>query len=147
MSRTTRLVQIVLRPQNTQVFSSLKSEACEQTNSVLRQISSSTYMSPQFYMRILSSFMANVNIIANNKKQNFLRLLCSIIWIVPLWSKSLDFTSFGENAITSIFVKRWDSLGFLKKMVRKNANIGQKMNSLLLAKMPSLRFSPRDGIL
>ena len=103
-------------------------------------------MSPQFYMRILSSFMANVNIIANNKKQNFLRLLCSIIWIVPLWSKSLDFTSFGENASTSIFAKGWDSLGFSKKMVKKTATIAQKMNSLLLAKMPSLRFLPGDGI-
>ena len=57
-----------------------------------------------------------------------------------------EFTSFAENAITSIFAKGWDSLGFSKKMVRKNANIGQKMNSLLLAKMPSLRFSPGDGI-
>ena len=50
-------------------LSSLNSEACEQTNSVLRKITSSTtYMSPQFYMRILSLFMANLNIIANNKK-------------------------------------------------------------------------------
>ena len=53
------------------------------------------------------------------------------------WSEN-EFTSFDENAITSIFAKGWDSLGFSKKMVRKNANIGQKMNSLLLAKMPSL---------
>ena len=51
-----------------QGLSSLKSEAYEQTNSVLRQISSSTYMSPQFYMRILSLLMANLDIIANNKK-------------------------------------------------------------------------------
>ena len=87
-------------------------------------------MSPQFYMRILWLFMANMNIIANNKKLNLLRLLCSIIWIVPLWSKSLDFTSFGENASTSIFAKGWDSLGFSKKMVKKTAKIGQKMNSV-----------------
>ena len=45
----------------------------------------------------------------------FCGCLCFIIWIVPLWSKSLDFTSFGESAITSIFAKGWDSLGFSKK--------------------------------
>ena len=61
------------------------------------------------------------------------------------WSEN-EFTSFGENAITSIFAKGWDSLGFSKKMVKKTATIAQKMNSLLLAKMPSLRFSPKDGI-
>ena len=114
----------------------------------------------------------------------FCGCLCFIIWIVPLWSESLDFTSFGknaitsifakgwdslgfskkngekkcehwseneftsfgENAITSIFAKGWDSLGFSKKMVKETAKIGQKMNSLLLAKMPSLWFSPGDGI-
>ena len=47
----------------------INSEACEQTNSVLRKISSSTtYMSPSLYMRVLTLFMANLNIIANNKK-------------------------------------------------------------------------------
>ena len=50
----------------------------------------------------------------------------------------IDFTSFGENAIASIFAKGWDSLGFSKKMLNKTAKIGQKMNSLLLAIMPSL---------
>ena len=72
--------------------------------------------------------------------------MCFIIWIVPLWSKSLDFTSLGNNAVTSIFAKGWDSLGCSKKMVKETAKIGQKLNSLLLAKMPSLQFSPRDGI-
>ena len=60
------------------------------------------------------------------------------------WSEN-EFNSFDDSAITSICAKGWDSLGFSKKVVRKNANIGQKMNSLLLAKMPSLRFLPRDG--
>ena len=47
----------------------VNSEACEQTNSVLRKIASSTtYMSPSLYMRVLTLFMANLNIIANNKK-------------------------------------------------------------------------------
>ena len=41
-----------------------------------------------------------------------------------------EFTSFAENAITSIFAKGWDSLGFSKKMVKKTAKIGQKMNSV-----------------
>ena len=57
-----------------------------------------------------------------------------------------EFTSFAENAITSIFAKGWDSLGFSKKMVKKTAKIGQKMNLLFLAEMPSLRFSSREGI-
>ena len=47
----------------------INSEACEQTNSVLRKISSSTtYMSPSLYMRVFTLFMANLNIIANKKK-------------------------------------------------------------------------------
>ena len=45
------------------------------------------------------------------------------------WSE-IEFTSFGENAITSIFAKGWDSLRFSKKMVKKTAKIGQKMNSV-----------------
>ena len=45
------------------------------------------------------------------------------------WSEN-EFTSFGENAITSIFAKGWNSLGFSKKMVKKTAKIGQKMNSV-----------------
>ena len=61
------------------------------------------------------------------------------------WSEN-EFTSFGENAITLIFARGRDSLGFSKKKVKKMAKIGQKLNSLLLAKMPSLQFSPRDGI-
>jgi len=35
------------------------------------------------------------------------------------WSE-IEITSFGENAITSIFAKGWDSLRFSKKMVKKN---------------------------
>ena len=62
------------------------------------------------------------------------------------WSE-IEFTSFGENAITLIFARGRESLGFLKKKNgEKMAKIGQKLNSLLLAKMPSLQFSPRDGI-
>ena len=61
------------------------------------------------------------------------------------WSEN-EFTSFGENAITSIVAKGGDSLGFSKKLVKKTAKIGQKMNSLLLAIMPSLLFSPGEGI-
>lgn len=50
-------------------LASVNSEACEQTNSVLRKLSSSTtYMSPTLYMRVLTLFMANLNIVANNKK-------------------------------------------------------------------------------
>ena len=45
----------------------INSEACEQTNSVLRK-SSTTFMSPSLYMRVLTLFMANLNIIANKKK-------------------------------------------------------------------------------
>ena len=61
------------------------------------------------------------------------------------WSEN-ELTSFGDNAITLIFARGRDSLGFSKKKVEKMAKIGQKLNSLLLAKMPSLQFSPRDGI-
>ena len=45
------------------------------------------------------------------------------------WSEN-ELTSFVENAITSIFAKGGDSLGFSKKLVKKTAKIGQKMNSV-----------------
>ena len=45
------------------------------------------------------------------------------------WSEN-EFTSFGENAITLIFAKAGDSLGFSKKLVKKTAKIGQKINSV-----------------
>ena len=61
------------------------------------------------------------------------------------WSEN-EFTSFGENAITLIFARGWDSLGLSKKTVKKSAKIGQKLNSLLLSKMPSLQFSTMEGI-
>ena len=52
--------------------------------------------------------------------------------------KITRFHFFAENAVTSIFAKGWDSLGLSKKIVNETSKIGQKMNSLLLAKMPSL---------
>ena len=58
------------------------------------------------------------------KNEIFCGCLCFFIWIVTLWSESLDFTSFGESAIASIFAKGWDSLGFSKKM-------GKKMRTLV----------------
>ena len=45
------------------------------------------------------------------------------------WSE-IEFTSFVENAITTIFDNGGDSLRFSKKMVKKTAKIGQKMNSV-----------------
>ena len=94
-------------------------------------------MSPQLYMRILSLFMANLNIIANNtikfSAADVFHHLDSATLI-----KITRFHFFAENAVTSIFAKGWDSLGLSKKIVNKTAKIGQKMNSLLLAKMPSL---------
>ena len=45
------------------------------------------------------------------------------------WSEN-EITSFGENAITLIFAEGGDSPGFSKKMVKKTAKIGQKMNSV-----------------
>ena len=56
------------------------------------------------------------------------------------WSE-IEFTSFGENAITSIFAKGWDSQRFSKKMVKKPAKIGQKMNSVsYLGVPPGVKF-------
>jgi len=46
----------------------VNTEACEQTNSVLRSVTASTtFMKPLFYMRSLTLFIANLNIIANMK--------------------------------------------------------------------------------
>ena len=45
------------------------------------------------------------------------------------WSE-IEFTSFVENAITTIFDNGGDSLRFSKKMVKKTAKIGQKKNSV-----------------
>ena len=48
----------------------VNTEAAEQTNKWLRSISSSTtYMSPHLYMRTLTLFIGNLNILANMKKQ------------------------------------------------------------------------------
>ena len=48
----------------------VNTEAAEQTNKVLRSITSSTtYMSPKLYMKALTLFIANLNIMANKKKQ------------------------------------------------------------------------------
>ena len=48
---------------------SANSEACEQFNSVLRRISSSTtYMQQSLFMRAITLFIADQNIIANKKK-------------------------------------------------------------------------------
>jgi len=148
MSKTTRLVQIVLRPQNTQVFqawtlrrASKQTAFCEKLQVLPRTcLRNSICVS----CRCLWPIWTSLPTIKNKK---FLRLLCFIInLIMPLWSKSLDFTFFGENAVTSIFAKGWDSLGLSKKILNETAKIGQKMNSLLLAIMPSLWFSPGEGI-
>ena len=185
MSKTTRLVQIVLRPQNTQVFqawtlrrASKQTAFCEKSQVLPRTcLRNSICVS----CRCLWPIWTSLPTIKNKK---ILRLLCFIIWIMPLWSKSLDFTffwrkcchfdfrqgmgftrivknfferncenwseneftSFGENAITLIFARGWDSLGLSKKTVKKSAKIGQKLNSLLLSKMPSLQFSTMEGI-
>ena len=49
---------------------SSNSEACEQTNSVLRKVAhSTTFMSPSMYMRSLTLFLADLNISMNNKKK------------------------------------------------------------------------------
>ena len=50
----------------------IDSEACEQTNSALRRITSSTtFMSPSMYMRSLTLFMADINITANKFKEKY----------------------------------------------------------------------------
>ena len=147
MSKTTRLVQIALRPQNTQVFqawtlrrASKQTAFCEKLQVLPRTC---LHNSICVSCRCLWPIWTSLPTIKNKK---ILRLLCFIIWIMPLWSKSLDFTFFGENAVTSIFAKGWDSLGLSKKILNETAKIGQKMNSLLLAIMPSLWFSPGEGI-
>lgn len=47
----------------------INSEACEQTNSALRRVTSSTtFMSPMMYMRSLTLFLADLNISSNSNK-------------------------------------------------------------------------------
>ena len=53
----------------------INSEACEQTNSALMRITSSTtFMSPTIYMRSLTLFMADNNITANKFKKSILKV-------------------------------------------------------------------------
>ena len=157
MCRTTRLAQIVLRPQNTQGFQAgTRRRASKQTVfweklQVLLRTCLRNFIC--ISCRCLWLIWTSLPTIKN---KNFLRLLCFIIWIVPLWSKSLDFTffwrkcchfdfrqgmgftrivkkiferncenwseneftSFGDNAITLIFARGRDSLGFSKKKVK-----------------------------
>lgn len=50
-------------------LNNVNSEAAEQTNHLLRSITSSTtFMSPQLYLRSIKLFMAHLNIVANMKK-------------------------------------------------------------------------------
>jgi len=47
----------------------VNTEAAEQTNKVLRTVTNSTtFMSPKLYMKALTLFMANLNILAKQKK-------------------------------------------------------------------------------
>ena len=46
----------------------INTEACEQTNSLLRRVAhSTTFMSPKLYMRSLTLFLADLNLCAKNK--------------------------------------------------------------------------------
>ena len=55
----------------------INSEACEQTNSSLRRVTSSTtFMSPTMYMRSLTLFMADINISANKFKKKYFKVIC-----------------------------------------------------------------------
>ena len=48
----------------------VNTEAAEQTNKVLRTVTNSTtFMFPKLYMKALTLFMANLNILAKQKKQ------------------------------------------------------------------------------
>ena len=54
----------------------INSEACEQTNSSLRRITSSTtFMSPTMYMGSLTLFMADINISANKFKKKYFKVI------------------------------------------------------------------------
>ena len=51
-------------------------EACEQTNSSLRRVTSSTtFMSPAMYMRSLTLFMADMNLSANKSKKEYFKVI------------------------------------------------------------------------
>ena len=63
----------------------VNTEAAEQTNKVLRSITSSTtFMSPRLYMKALTLFTANLNLLANNKKK-------WIVWNDFYWIHNLTF--------------------------------------------------------
>ena len=54
----------------------INSEACEQTNSSLRRVTSSTtFMSPTMYMMSLTLFMADINISANKFKKKYFKVI------------------------------------------------------------------------
>ena len=54
----------------------INSEACEQTNSSLRRVTSSTtFMSPTMYMRSLTLFMADINLSANKFKKKYFKVI------------------------------------------------------------------------
>jgi len=68
MKTITRLAHLVLKLLHIPLRSA-NSEACEQFNSVLRRISSSTtYMQQSLFMRAITLFIADPNIFANKKK-------------------------------------------------------------------------------
>ena len=80
------------------LYDSLKNvntETAEQTNHLLRSISTSTtFMSPQLYLRSIKLFMAHQNIVANMKK-------------IKVTSSSYKFSSINVGGIQSILSSRY----------------------------------------
>ena len=61
----------------------VNTEACEQTNRLLRRVAhSTTFMSPELYMRSLTLFLADLNFCINEKKKSKNNFLSSLVRLI-----------------------------------------------------------------
>ena len=165
MSKTTRLVQIVLRPQNTQVFqawtlrrASKQTAFCEKLQVLPRTClrnsicvscrclwpiwtSLPTIKNKKNSAAVVFHHLDNATLIKITTFYFFWRKCCHFDFRQGMgftrivkkncernfenWSEN-EFTSFGKNAITSIFAKGWESLWFSKKWWKKLRELVRK---------------------
>ena len=100
----------------------VNTEAAEQTNKVLRSITSSTtFMSPRLYMKALTLFTANLNLLANNKKK-------WIVWNDFYWIHNLTFVPEILQIVALILVQRSNILSLLSLFHNFDSNNTNKLN-------------------
>ena len=89
----------------------VNTEACEQTNRLLRRVAhSTTFMSPELYMRSLTLFLADLNF-CNNEKKKKVKMIFFALWFNLLASKNV--TKFSDSLFFPQNLSLYFSLNFV----------------------------------